>query len=164
MSASDLKKHEKTQSRPWKCPVESCKYHEYGWPTEKEMKKHRKDKHSATPPFYECHFKRCPYQSKRESNCKQHMEKAHGWEFVRSKNNGKNRRNGVLSNTSKTSEEDEFDMQSSDDGFDIGEAIPQHRANVERVVALDRTPGGFSADLKTGQFHRDVLALETMRL
>src|SRR5690606_37806680 len=33
----DLTKHEKTHSRPWKCPVESCKYHEYGWPTEKEM-------------------------------------------------------------------------------------------------------------------------------
>lgn len=87
----DLTKHEKTHSRPWKCPEVNCKYHEYGWPTEKEMDRHHNDKHSAAPPLYECHFKPCPYRSKRESNCKQHMEKAHGWEYVRSKNNGKNR-------------------------------------------------------------------------
>ncbi|KAJ5038818.1 uncharacterized protein L3040_006497 [Drepanopeziza brunnea f. sp. 'multigermtubi'] len=87
----DLTKHEKTHSRPWKCPVESCKYHEYGWPTEKEMDRHHNDKHSSAPPMYECHFKPCPYRSKRESNCKQHMEKAHGWTYVRSKNNRKNR-------------------------------------------------------------------------
>jgi hypothetical protein len=87
----DLTKHEKTHSRPWKCPVETCKYHEYGWPTEKEMDRHHNDKHSAAPALYECHFKPCPYRSKRESNCKQHMEKAHGWEYVRSKNNGKAR-------------------------------------------------------------------------
>jgi len=89
----DLTKHEKTHSRPWKCEVESCKYHEYGWPTEKEMDRHRNDKHEAAPPMYECHFKPCAYRSKRESNCKQHMEKAHGWQYVRSKNNGKNRDN-----------------------------------------------------------------------
>ncbi|KAH7354759.1 putative zinc finger transcription factor ace1 [Rhexocercosporidium sp. MPI-PUGE-AT-0058] len=87
----DLTKHEKTHSRPWKCPVESCKYHEYGWPTEKEMDRHHNDKHSSAPALYECNFKPCPYRSKRESNCKQHMEKAHGWTYVRSKNNGKNR-------------------------------------------------------------------------
>ncbi len=87
----DLTKHEKTHSRPWKCSVESCKYHQYGWPTEKEMDRHHNDKHSAAPPLYECRFKPCPYRSKRESNCKQHMEKAHGWTYVRSKNNGKNK-------------------------------------------------------------------------
>jgi uncharacterized C2H2 Zn-finger protein len=87
----DLTKHEKTHSRPWKCPVPSCKYHEYGWPTEKEMDRHHNDKHSAAPALFECHYKPCPYRSKRESNCKQHMEKAHGWEYVRSKNIGKNK-------------------------------------------------------------------------
>ncbi|TVY75713.1 Zinc finger transcription factor ace1 [Lachnellula suecica] len=95
----DLTKHEKTHSRPWKCPVESCKYHDYGWPTEKEMDRHHNDKHSSAPPLYECHYKPCPYRSKRESNCKQHMEKAHGWEYVRSKNNGKNREKGAEANT-----------------------------------------------------------------
>jgi len=85
----DLTKHEKTHSRPWKCPVPTCKYHEYGWPTEKEMDRHHNDKHSSSPPMYECWYKPCPYKSKRESNCKQHMEKAHGWTYVRTKTNGK---------------------------------------------------------------------------
>ncbi|KUI66391.1 Zinc finger transcription factor ace1 [Cytospora mali] len=84
----DLTKHEKTHSRPWKCPIETCKYHEYGWPTEKEMDRHCNDKHSIDPPMYRCMFSPCPYKSKRESNCKQHMEKAHGWEYVRTKTNG----------------------------------------------------------------------------
>lgn len=92
----DLTKHEKTHRRPWKCPVESCKYHEYDWPTEKEMDRHHNDKHSAASPLYECHFKPCPYQSKRESNCKQHTEKVHGWANIRSKNNGKNRDMGSV--------------------------------------------------------------------
>lgn len=81
----DLTKHEKTHSRPWKCPFPTCKYHEYGWPTEKEMARHVNDKHSAAPEMYECKYKPCPYKSKRESNCKQHMEKAHGWTYKRSK-------------------------------------------------------------------------------
>lgn len=84
----DLTKHEKTHSRPWKCPIESCKYHEYGWPTEKEMDRHVSDKHSIAPPMYNCLFTPCPYKSKRESNCKQHMEKAHGWQYVRTKTPG----------------------------------------------------------------------------
>lgn len=82
-------KHEKTHSRPWKCDDVGCKYHEYGWPTEKERDRHVNDKHSATPSMYQCQYHPCPYESKRESNCKQHMEKAHGWQYVRSKNNGK---------------------------------------------------------------------------
>lgn len=85
----DLTKHEKTHSRPWKCPVPTCKYHDYGWPTEKEMDRHHNDKHSSAPAMYECLYKPCPYKSKRESNCKQHMEKAHGWTYVRTKTNGK---------------------------------------------------------------------------
>jgi hypothetical protein len=129
----DLTKHEKTHSRPWKCPVENCKYHEYGWPTEKEMDRHHNDKHSSAPPLYECHYKPCPYRSKRESNCKQHMEKAHGWEYVRSKNNGKNREKALTSalptpqttnictpssdsNSVATPEDDDSDMQTRYDG------------------------------------------------
>ncbi|KAH8803467.1 hypothetical protein F5884DRAFT_508116 [Xylogone sp. PMI_703] len=87
----DLKKHEKSHTRPWKCPVKACYYHEYGWSTEKEMERHHDDKHGDAPAFYECLFKPCPYRSKRESNCKQHMEKAHGWTYVRSKSNGKSK-------------------------------------------------------------------------
>lgn len=85
----DLTKHIKTHERPWKCTEESCKYYEYGWPTEKERDRHVNDKHSSAPSLYHCLFMPCPYTSKRESNCKQHMEKAHGWEYVRSKSNGK---------------------------------------------------------------------------
>lgn len=85
----DLTKHEKTHSRPWKCGESNCKYSQYGWPTEKERDRHVNDKHSVTPSMYKCQYHPCPYESKRESNCKQHMEKAHGWAYVRSKNNGK---------------------------------------------------------------------------
>ncbi|TGJ84850.1 hypothetical protein E0Z10_g3918 [Xylaria hypoxylon] len=90
----DLTKHEKTHSRPWKCPMPTCKFHEYGWPTEKEMARHVNDKHSSAPAMYECKYKPCPYKSKRESNCKQHMEKAHGWTYKRSKNPKKESRAG----------------------------------------------------------------------
>ena len=85
----DLTKHEKTHSRPWKCTEEKCKYFELGWPTEKERDRHMNDKHSNAPAQYKCRYPPCTYASKRESNCKQHMEKAHGWEYVRSKSNGR---------------------------------------------------------------------------
>ena len=98
----DLTKHEKTHSRPWKCPIPTCKYHEFGWPTEKEMDRHVNDKHSDSPAMYECKFKPCPYKSKRESNCKQHMEKAHGWTYVRTKTNGKKTAGSVTSPAQQT--------------------------------------------------------------
>jgi hypothetical protein len=85
----DLTKHHKTHSRPWKCTAKNCKYNELGWPTEKEKDRHMNDKHSAAPAQYKCLYPPCSYASKRESNCKQHMEKAHGWEYVRSKSNGR---------------------------------------------------------------------------
>jgi hypothetical protein len=85
----DLTKHEKTHSRPWKCRTDKCKYVDLGWPTEKERDRHENDKHSAIPAQYKCRYPPCTYASKRESNCKQHMEKAHGWEYVRSKSNGR---------------------------------------------------------------------------
>ncbi|EXK85044.1 hypothetical protein FOQG_10983 [Fusarium oxysporum f. sp. raphani 54005] len=37
------------KSRPWKCPVLSCQYHDYGWSTEEERDHHYSDKHSETP-------------------------------------------------------------------------------------------------------------------
>lgn len=92
--SGDLLQHERTEHRPWKCPVPTCKYHDYGWPTEKEMGRHINDKHAAKPATYECTFPQCPYESKRESNCKQHMEKIHGWTYVYTKNN--NQREPVI--------------------------------------------------------------------
>jgi uncharacterized C2H2 Zn-finger protein len=41
---------------------------------------------------YYCKFKPCSYSSKRESNCNQHMEKAHGWTYVRTKSDGRARK------------------------------------------------------------------------
>jgi uncharacterized C2H2 Zn-finger protein len=85
----DLTKHEKTHSRPWKCTDTTCKYYQIGWPTEKERDRHMNDKHSDSPNIFRCHFEPCTYHSKRESNCKQHMEKAHGWVYVRSKHSSR---------------------------------------------------------------------------
>jgi hypothetical protein len=85
----DLNKHAKSHSRPFKCEVQGCKYHEHGWPTAKELERHVNDKHSAAPRTFACAFPPCTYESKRESNCKQHMEKKHGWNYLRSKSNGK---------------------------------------------------------------------------
>ena len=81
----DLTKHEKTHSRPWKCTEDKCRYAAEGWPTEKERDRHVNDKHCANPKMYKCEFLPCTYSSKRSSNCKQHMEKAHGYIYPRKK-------------------------------------------------------------------------------
>jgi hypothetical protein len=83
----DLAKHEKTHSRPFKCPHKNCKYHELGLPTEKEKERHVNDKHDPNPKLYGCKF--CEFRTKRESNCKQHMEKKHNWEYKRAKGKDK---------------------------------------------------------------------------
>lgn len=87
----DYTKHTKTHLRPYKCFEPTCRYYHEGWPTEKERDRHMNDKHSANPVIYKCQFEPCTYTSKRESNCKQHMEKAHGWTYIRSKRTGKNK-------------------------------------------------------------------------
>lgn len=84
----DLNKHSKSHSRPFKCSFSTCKYYDHGWPTAKELERHINDKHSASPRTFPCQYASCTYESKRESNCKQHMEKKHGWSYVRSKSNG----------------------------------------------------------------------------
>ncbi|KAJ4391965.1 hypothetical protein N0V93_005585 [Gnomoniopsis smithogilvyi] len=81
----DLNKHIKTHSRPFKCPVDACRYSIFGWPTEKELDRHYNDKHSKEPQTFDCLWHDCNYSSKRESNCKQHMEKVHGYHYVRSR-------------------------------------------------------------------------------
>lgn len=83
----DLAKHEKTHSRPFKCPDKGCKYHDLGLPTEKERERHYNDKHAKDPLFYKCDF--CEFRTKRESNCKQHQEKKHGWTYERAKGKDK---------------------------------------------------------------------------
>jgi hypothetical protein len=83
--ACDLNKHEKTHSRPWKCPEADCKYHVLGWPSKKEMDRHFSDKHAPAPIMHRCLYDPCPYISKRASNRDMHMEKIHKWEYKRSK-------------------------------------------------------------------------------
>ena len=83
----DDRSSEKTHSRPFKCPVQECRYHKQGLPTEKERDRHVNDKHSANPRYYRCTY--CSFKTKRDSNCKQHMEKKHGWQYDRVKGNAK---------------------------------------------------------------------------
>lgn len=84
-----LNKHAKLHSRPYKCAFQSCKNHDRGWPTARDLKRHVIDKHSATPRTFACAFQSCTYESKRESNYRQHIEKKHGWAYLRNKSAGK---------------------------------------------------------------------------
>ena len=102
----DLNKHEKSHSRPYKCKDNKCKYHTLGWPTAKELERHYNDKHSAAPRTFPCRFQPCAYLSKRESNCKQHMEKAHGWKYVKSKSRGNRRTEDYKADDSDCSPKD----------------------------------------------------------
>ncbi|TWU74563.1 copper-binding transcription factor [Metarhizium rileyi] len=133
----DLTKHEKTHSRPWKCPHATCKYHEFGWPTEKEMDRHVNDKHSDAPAMYECLYKPCPYKSKRESNCKQHMEKAHGWNYIRTKTNGKKssvQQTPPLGNVSTPSSTPTYSVPTPPQDHDAI-AFPTYQADSEWLAA-----------------------------
>ncbi|RPB14060.1 hypothetical protein P167DRAFT_72996 [Morchella conica CCBAS932] len=87
----DRTKHRKTHERPFKCDVASCKYHTEGFPTIKEKERHQNDIHAFNSREWRCQFAPCTYKSKRESNCKQHMEKAHQYVYKRTKMNPRRR-------------------------------------------------------------------------
>ncbi|MCJ1439154.1 copper-binding transcription factor [Xylographa pallens] len=153
----DLTKHEKTHSRPWKCNDVGCKYHAYGWPTEKERDRHVNDKHSSTPSMYKCQYLPCPYESKRESNCKQHMEKAHGWQYVRSKNNGKNGKKPQTGTTPPT-------PQLSTPGSYIFDAptpefndVPAYYEPSSTHRIADSASGSITTTEPTGPYENDVM-------
>ncbi|ROT40059.1 zinc finger transcription factor ace1 [Sodiomyces alkalinus F11] len=153
----DLTKHEKTHSRPWKCPLTTCKYHEYGWPTEKEMDRHINDKHSAAPAMFECHYKPCPYKSKRESNCKQHMEKAHGWTYVRTKTNGNKSASKAASSTQPTPQLGTMPTPSS--SHSIATPPEQH---VDQFVSLGSDDNGgidFPAYMSSEEFNDQYMSM-----
>ena len=82
-------KHDRIHTRPCKCPFEGCYYFELGFPNEKLLYRHWIDKHSQSPPGFKCQYPPCSYSSRRESNCKHHMEKAHGYVYIRTKQNYK---------------------------------------------------------------------------
>lgn len=83
----DLRKHEKFHTRPFKCTEPGCKFSAVGLPSEKELDRHMNDKHRSNQKHYKCLY--CEYSSKRDSNCKQHMEKRHGWIYQRTKGRNK---------------------------------------------------------------------------
>lgn len=89
----DLKKHVMTHVRPFKCPETECKYHVTGWPTQKELDRHCNDKHNPDAKKFPCLF--CPWGAIRQSNLKQHMEKCHGWHYVRLKGKPKNQETAI---------------------------------------------------------------------
>ena len=107
----DLAKHEKTHSRPFKCPIANCKYHDMGLPTEKERDRHINDKHSTDPKYYHCEY--CSFKTKRDSNCKQHMEKKHGWTYDRVKGAAKKTRTESMSTAQRTPSTPAMDYMSS---------------------------------------------------
>ena len=146
----DLTKHEKTHSRPWKCNEPSCKYSQYGWPTEKERDRHVNDKHSMAPNMYKCQYHPCPYESKRESNCKQHMEKAHGWAYVRSKNNGKSGRKaskvGKTPPTPQIATPNSYIFDASGSEFG-GDSSSPYMSHYSVAPSADGSPGDGSSHL-----------------
>lgn len=85
----DLNKHVKTHGRPFKCPVEGCPHRASGWPTEKELDRHFNDRHSIEPATFFCLWRGCNYRSKRDSNCKLHMERVHGSHHVHNRSGSK---------------------------------------------------------------------------
>jgi hypothetical protein len=72
---------------PWECIEQPCDCHEYSRPNEEELDRHINNKQLVSPVLYKCRYVPCPYESKRESICKMHMEKSHGYTYVRSEIN-----------------------------------------------------------------------------
>ncbi|PYH93780.1 hypothetical protein BO71DRAFT_326804 [Aspergillus ellipticus CBS 707.79] len=166
----DLTKHEKTHSRPFKCPFEGCKYYDLGWPTEKENERHINDRHSTTPRMYACTFGGCAYKSKRESNCKQHMEKAHGWNYVRAKNNGRNgkrRATPVGASPAEDSSVQSSPVQSSPDRMSSVPLAPAQMASLRQdsnqINPLQMSPDQLNL-LQMSADHMSPLQLSPDRL
>jgi hypothetical protein len=122
-------KHEKTHSREWKCSVPTCEYYEYGYARKAGLDRHVSEKHSAKRSMYKCHY--CSYESVRETNCKQHMEREHGWEYVRSRKSGKNNKkneNGVTPPKTSMSTQNSIDFNAPTPDFSEGHASYQSPA------------------------------------
>ncbi|EWG41493.1 hypothetical protein FVEG_03599 [Fusarium verticillioides 7600] len=140
MRSCDLTKHEKTHSRPWKCPVPTCPYYQHGYVTEKDRDRHYRARHSTPPEWYECMFKPCPFKSKREMNCKQHMEKVHGWTYVRSQKHDVKLPSISNPDTDMAIEQPRkpLDIDSADDSFEQGSEDPiiTHR-RIEMIAPIE---------------------------
>ncbi|KAL1897702.1 hypothetical protein Sste5346_004010 [Sporothrix stenoceras] len=111
----DLNRHRRTHTRPFKCQLPNCEYSKRGFPTAQELQRHMDDRHSDKPPTFHCTFKGCKYSSKRESNCKQHMEKTHGWKYDRSRHNN-NAARAASNDKVERDEDNEIDLDADADG------------------------------------------------
>lgn len=111
----DLNRHRRTHTRPFKCQLPNCEYSKRGFPTSQERQRHMDDRHSDKPPTFHCTFKGCKYSSKRASNCKQHMEKTHGWTYDRSRNNN-NAARAASNDKVERDEDNEVDLDADADG------------------------------------------------
>ncbi|RYC86508.1 hypothetical protein BFJ63_vAg10650 [Fusarium oxysporum f. sp. narcissi] len=133
-------------SRPWTCPFPTCQHHYYGLFTEEERDRHYRDKHSEPPAMYECMFKPCPYKSKRERHCKQHMEKAHGWTYIRSQKN--DRKLPSISDmgidTAIEQSKTHMDTDSAKESLDKGRGPNTTYRHVETVIPVENTSESFS--------------------
>ena len=139
----DLSKHEKTHSRPFKCPEPSCKYHDQGLPTEKERDRHINDKHDPNPHFYKCNY--CEFRTKRESNCKQHMEKKHNWQYERAKGKEKGGRMTPAQTPQTPSMDYSSGMQSPamSSHWDDGSSVAGSLAGSAQLTPYDQTMQAF---------------------
>ncbi|KAF5655602.1 zinc finger transcription factor ace1 [Fusarium sp. NRRL 25303] len=134
------------ESRLWKCPVLTCRYHHYGWLTEDDRDRHYRQKHSETPAMYECMFKPCPYKSKREANCKQHMEKAHGWTYVRRKKSSRATTFDTGKDTAIEQPRTPLDTDSADESSEQGEdSITHHR--IEMISPVETRESFYPANV-----------------
>lgn len=123
--AWELTRHKRTHSRPCKCPIESCKFHEYGFPNKKEMDRHCSVHHSIDPPMaYKCLYPACPWKSNRIDNCKRHMKQAHGRDYVRTETR---EMNNQMFSKSTTAEDHE---KSGDISEEPSSERPDHRDDV----------------------------------
>ena len=126
--------------------------------------------------MYKCKYHPCPYESKRDSNCKQHMEKAHGWAYVRSKNNGKNKKPQTTKATPQTPktttpgsctlgtpseygeastafETSPYSVEQSADGSVFASESPVQSLMDEPLMGFDDTFGPFDPTLPWNQPH-----------
>ncbi|CAK7218754.1 hypothetical protein SBRCBS47491_003617 [Sporothrix bragantina] len=132
----DLNRHTRTHTRPFKCQVPMCKYVVCGFPTSQELQRHMDDRHSDKAPTFHCSFQGCKYSSKRESNCKQHMEKTHNWVYDRTRHSNKGHNQTARTGSNEEGEKelaDRTNLEAEDDEV-MGEVLAKQEGE-EPVIA-----------------------------
>ena len=84
--------------------------------------------------MYECLWETCPYATKRLSNCKQHMEKAHGWNYVRTKSNGRGAAKSAAQGTAQPTVQPTVRTKSSGQGTRKPSAQPSVQSSAQSSI------------------------------